>query len=153
MTNLCGFKFRLPTISKATAPTASDIGENGAAFWQDTANSKVYLCYNYGGVVKYTEVTSSVSPGSLNTKEDSLTLEDGEEILLPVGVNGKGEVWTDDNTSSAFFTWITTGAVTAGPISIGDIAYELIAGKICIYEGKILNNTGASVDLKYTLKY
>jgi hypothetical protein len=36
MTNLCGFKFRLPTISKATAPTASDIGEN-------TFNSNITL--------------------------------------------------------------------------------------------------------------
>jgi len=57
MTNLCGFKFRLPTITSATAPTTSDIGENGAAFWVDTANSKVYLCYNYGVAIKKLELT------------------------------------------------------------------------------------------------
>lgn len=57
MTNLCGFKFRLPTISGATAPTVSNIGENNAAFWVDTVNSKVYLCFNYGGVIKKIELT------------------------------------------------------------------------------------------------
>lgn len=56
MTNLCGFKFRLPTISKATAPTASDIGENNAAFWVDTVNSKVYLCFNHEGTIKKIEL-------------------------------------------------------------------------------------------------
>lgn len=148
-----GVKFKLPVITGETVPTISNIGENNSAFWIDTANSKVYLCYNYNGVIKQVEVTSSVSPGSLNTKEDRVTVENGEEILLPIGVNGKGEVWTDDNTSSALFTFSTTGVVTPGPISTGDIAFELTAGKICIYEGKILNNTGASVDLKYSLKY
>ena len=58
MTNLCGFKFRLPTIAKATAPTVSDIGENSAVFWQNTSDNSLYLCFNLNGIIKKVELTA-----------------------------------------------------------------------------------------------
>ncbi len=52
-----GVKFKLPVISQEIEPTISSIGENNAAFWVDTVTSKVYLCFNYGGVIKKIELT------------------------------------------------------------------------------------------------
>lgn len=52
-----GIKFKLPVITGETAPTISNIGENNSAFWVDTVNSKVYLCFNYGGIIKKVELT------------------------------------------------------------------------------------------------
>lgn len=51
-----GVKFKLPVITRETEPTESNIGENNAAFWVDTVNSKVYLCFNHEGTIKKIEL-------------------------------------------------------------------------------------------------
>lgn len=52
-----GVKFKLPIITQETEPTESNIGENNSAFWIDTVNEKVYLCFNYGGTIKKVELS------------------------------------------------------------------------------------------------
>ena len=44
-------------FSSSTQPSTTDIPSSYFAFWRDTANSKLYLCYNYSGSIKKVELT------------------------------------------------------------------------------------------------
>jgi len=94
--------------------------------------------------------------GNLVTKEDSKSLADGESISFPNAIEGRGRIWISDNSEKADFYFSKAGVVTLEGETSSIVATNT-ALKLCVYDAgtgiEILNNTGNTITVNYTVKY
>ena len=84
------------------------------------------------------------SVGGGSTVDDTITLDDDDEITLTSGKAGFGEVMIGDNQEHAMFTFTSAGVVTL-TLSSAEVVNTDTDAKLCIYDG------GTSVNIKNRL--